>query len=263
MMRTLSLPCLSPSIHNRTNTSTTYHSPPCSKCTCFIFTPYKRHHCKIIPCSSSLRQSKKQLRKINTVPPSGIKRRLFSPKSDGDGDKKDLDLEGGSALKGTLLAGVLLVGVVGGFASVGYIYRDNINSFLNYFSVFIEGNVASSVLHSFTLKYTIILLSVLCFYPFLFTLTTTRLWSSWICIIRSSLCWIGGIRCIQYPFLIHSITQLTTSQTCTLNFDFGLFNVPQILAIPAIPLTMSAGLLFGSLVGTIIVSISGTVSLFL
>ena len=33
----------------------------------------------------------------------------------------------------------------------------------------------------------------------------------------------------------------------------------QILAIPAIPLTMSAGLLFGSFIGTIIVSISGTV----
>ncbi|KAL0795291.1 hypothetical protein Bca101_066668 [Brassica carinata] len=34
----------------------------------------------------------------------------------------------------------------------------------------------------------------------------------------------------------------------------------EILAIPALPLTMSAGLLFGSLVGTIIVSISGTMA---
>ncbi|THG15197.1 hypothetical protein TEA_009970 [Camellia sinensis var. sinensis] len=34
----------------------------------------------------------------------------------------------------------------------------------------------------------------------------------------------------------------------------------QILAIPVIPLTMSAGLLFGSIIGTIIVSISGTVA---
>ncbi|KAJ7956336.1 TVP38/TMEM64 family membrane protein [Quillaja saponaria] len=34
----------------------------------------------------------------------------------------------------------------------------------------------------------------------------------------------------------------------------------EILAIPAIPLTMSAGLLFGSVIGTIIVSISGTVA---
>jgi uncharacterized membrane protein YdjX (TVP38/TMEM64 family) len=36
----------------------------------------------------------------------------------------------------------------------------------------------------------------------------------------------------------------------------------QVLAIPAVPLTMSAGLLFGSLYGTILVSISGTVCLF-
>ncbi|XP_057975749.1 uncharacterized protein LOC131163062 isoform X2 [Malania oleifera] len=34
----------------------------------------------------------------------------------------------------------------------------------------------------------------------------------------------------------------------------------EILAIPAIPLTMSAGLLFGSITGTVIVSISGTVA---
>ncbi|KAK3027988.1 hypothetical protein RJ639_039341 [Escallonia herrerae] len=34
----------------------------------------------------------------------------------------------------------------------------------------------------------------------------------------------------------------------------------EVLAIPAIPLTMSAGLLFGSLTGTILVSISGTVA---
>ena len=34
----------------------------------------------------------------------------------------------------------------------------------------------------------------------------------------------------------------------------------QVLAIPAVPLTMSAGLLFGSITGTIMVSISGTVS---
>jgi uncharacterized membrane protein YdjX (TVP38/TMEM64 family) len=34
----------------------------------------------------------------------------------------------------------------------------------------------------------------------------------------------------------------------------------QVLAIPAVPLTMSAGLLFGSLYGTILVSISGTLA---
>lgn len=45
------------------------------------------------------------------------------------------------------------------------------------------------------------------------------------------------------------------------NFTDTVTNMlSQILAIPAIPLTMSAGLLFGTITGTIIVSISGTVS---
>lgn len=34
------------------------------------------------------------------------------------------------------------------------------------------------------------------------------------------------------------------------------------LAIPAIPLTMSAGLLFGTVTGTVLVSVAGTVSEF-
>lgn len=56
--------------------------------------------------------------------------------ADGNGEG---GTEGDTALKGTLLAGVLLVGVVGGFATVGYVYRDQINAFLNQFSTFIEG----------------------------------------------------------------------------------------------------------------------------
>lgn len=85
------------------------------------------------------------MRKSNTpdnAPPGGIKW-LFNPKSDDDGggDKnEEVGLEGDTALKGTFLAGLLLVGVVGGFASVGYIYKDQINAFLNQFSTFIEGN---------------------------------------------------------------------------------------------------------------------------
>ena len=47
--------------------------------------------------------------------------------------------EGETAVKGTLLAALFLVAVVGGFGSVGYIYKDQINGFLTQFSGFIEG----------------------------------------------------------------------------------------------------------------------------
>nr|KYP69101.1 TVP38/TMEM64 family membrane protein slr0305 family [Cajanus cajan] len=194
-MRTLSLPCLSSSLHTHTHTHTyTYHyrcrfSPHSS----FIFTPHRRSHF-LTPCSS-LRQrergSKKQLGKINTAPSDSGLKRLFSPnpKSEGEGDSDNTDFQDATAFKGTLLAGVLLVGIVGGFASVGYIYRDPINSFLNQLSVFIEGYGPAG-----------------------------------------------------YALFVAVYAGL------------------EILAIPAIPLTMSAGLLFGSVIGTIIVSISGTVA---
>lgn len=42
---------------------------------------------------------------------------------------------------------------------------------------------------------------------------------------------------------------------------WGLFG-KQVIAIPAVPLTMSVGLLLGTLYGTMLVSISGTVCLF-
>lgn len=67
----------------------------------------------------------------------------MDPKGDEDcGESSGGDdggLEGGNAVKGTILAGLLLVGVVGGFGTVGYIYRDQINAFLTQFSGFIEG----------------------------------------------------------------------------------------------------------------------------
>ncbi|WJX43462.1 hypothetical protein P8452_30560 [Trifolium repens] len=113
-------------------------------------------------------------------------------KKRGESDKEEEEEEddgGGTALKGTILAGVLLVGFVGGFASVGYFYREPINSFLNQFSGFIEGYGSAG-----------------------------------------------------YALFVAVYAGL------------------EILAIPAVPLTMSAGLLFGSLTGTIIVSISGTVA---
>ncbi|XP_065847115.1 uncharacterized protein [Euphorbia lathyris] len=171
-------------------------SPP--PCTSFIysFRPNKRFHF-LTPCSS-LKQTKKQqtLQKANA--PQSL-RWWLNPKSGGaaadDDDKikgdgeEDGSLEGETAVKGTILAGVLLVGFVGGFGAVGYIYRDQINVFLNQFSGFIEGYGPAG-----------------------------------------------------YALFVAVYAGL------------------EILAIPAIPLTMSAGLLFGSLIGTIIVSISGTVA---
>ncbi|RDX74941.1 hypothetical protein CR513_45239 [Mucuna pruriens] len=191
-MRTLSLPCLSSYLHSQSHTYHCRFPPPSSS---FIFTPHRRSHF-LTPCSSlrqRQRESKKQLGKISTAPSESGLKRLFSPKSDGDGEgdksESDLGFQDGAALKGTLLAGVLLLAIVGGFASVGYIYRDQINSFLNQLSVFIEGYGPAG-----------------------------------------------------YALFVAVYAGL------------------EILAIPAIPLTMSAGLLFGSLTGTIIVSVSGTVA---
>ncbi|KAK4794802.1 hypothetical protein SAY86_012796 [Trapa natans] len=161
--------------------------------------PNKRFHF-IKPCSSLKQSRKKQQQQTlqKTTAPRSLK--WFStPKEDegdgGDGsdEPKNEDdsggLEGDTAVKGTLLAGVLLIGVVGGFASVGYIYRDQINAFLNQLSTFIDGYGPAG-----------------------------------------------------YAVFVAVYTGL------------------EILAIPAIPLTMSAGLLFGSLIGTVIVSISGTLA---
>ncbi|KGN52660.1 uncharacterized protein LOC101204460 [Cucumis sativus] len=171
-------------------------SPPLASSFLFSFRPNKRFHF-LKPCSS-LKQSKKPtLQKTPTSAPQSFKW-LFSAKSDDDdaGEKgnKGVDgdgavLEDDSAVKGTLLAGVLLVGVIGGFAFAGYVYRDPINAFLNQFSTFIDGYGPAG-----------------------------------------------------YALFVAVYAGL------------------EILAIPAIPLTMSAGLLFGSVIGTVIVSISGTVA---
>ncbi|XP_023535509.1 uncharacterized protein LOC111796928 [Cucurbita pepo subsp. pepo] len=178
--------------------SSLHFSPPLSSSFLFSFRPNKRFHF-LKPCSS-LKQSKKPtLQKSPTTAPQSFKW-LFSPKSDED-DDGDVDegskgaegdqaaLEDDTAVKGTLLAGVLLVGVIGGFAFAGYVYRDPINAFLNQFSTFIDGYGPAG-----------------------------------------------------YALFVAVYAGL------------------EILAIPAIPLTMSAGLLFGSLIGTVIVSISGTVA---
>ncbi|KAL9247637.1 hypothetical protein vseg_021050 [Gypsophila vaccaria] len=148
-----------------------------------------------ILCSSSKKQQTQTVQKS----PKSLKRFLnLNPKpeeeDDDDDDEEDTktvskNSEGDNAVKGTILAGFVLVGVVAGFGSLGFFYRDQINTFLSHFSTFIEGYGPAGY----------------------------------------------GLFVLVYAGL-------------------------EVLAIPAIPLTMSAGLLFGSLTGTIIVSISGTLA---
>ena len=47
---------------------------------------------------------------------------------------------GNAAVKGTFIAGLLLIGVVGGFSAAGYMYKDQINDLLTQFAELIEGN---------------------------------------------------------------------------------------------------------------------------
>ncbi|KAG8078697.1 hypothetical protein GUJ93_ZPchr0007g5952 [Zizania palustris] len=108
---------------------------------------------------------------------------------EGEEEEKAEEGSGAGAITGTLLAGALLVGVVGGFGAAGYVYKDQINTFLTQFSGFIDGHGPAGYA--------------------LFVLVYAGL---------------------------------------------------EVLAIPAIPLTMSAGLLFGSVTGTIFVSISSTLA---
>lgn len=100
------------------------------------------------PCSS-LKETKKQ-KTLQKAPsnkaPQSLKRLLnLNPEGD-DGEESGGDegegLGGENAVKGTILAGLLLVGVIGGFGGVGYFYKDQINAFLTQFSGFIEGNFA-------------------------------------------------------------------------------------------------------------------------
>ncbi|WKA11701.1 hypothetical protein VitviT2T_029174 [Vitis vinifera] len=194
-MPTLSLSLRLSHRHHHHHLSSPLHSLFSPSSFLFSFRPKRFHFLK--PCSS-LKQTKKQLQKTSSGSNAPQSLRWFlNPKSSdgeedasGGGNGDDGGLESGdTAVKGTLLAGLLLVGVVGGFATVGYVYRDQINAFLTQFSGFIEGYGPAG-----------------------------------------------------YALFVAVYAGL------------------EILAIPAIPLTMSAGLLFGSFTGTIIVSISGTVA---
>ncbi|KAF3485967.1 hypothetical protein F2Q69_00054529 [Brassica cretica] len=90
---------------------------------------YKRFHF-LKPCSS-LKQTKQKQQSLppSTAPPPQTLRCLFSPKSSDDAKSsaEESDDDGDAALKGAILAGV------------GYVYRDQINTFLTQFSTLIEG----------------------------------------------------------------------------------------------------------------------------
>ncbi|GJS38756.1 hypothetical protein Tco_0563799 [Tanacetum coccineum] len=70
--------------------------------------------------------------------------------------------------------------------------------------------------------------------------------------------------CVFFKHLLYN-PKISTEAICleivAVLHDGLIYDCLEVLAIPVIPLTMSVGLLFGSLTGTILVSISGTISM--
>lgn len=144
-----SRPCLASAASSIHALSATF-SPPSSSspasCSSFPVAPSRlrtRRFCSFRPLSS-LRETKKQtLQKIPNAP-QNLKFESSSKRNGEDGvppegEEEGEVLGGDGAVKGTVLAGLLLLGVVGGFGAVGYVYKDQINAFLTQFSGFIEG----------------------------------------------------------------------------------------------------------------------------
>lgn len=104
----------------------------------------KRFHC-FKPCSSLRGTKKKQQQQALSKAPNNAPqslRRILNFNPEGENDEK---IDGGAttgddtAVKGSILAGLVLVGVVGGLGTVGYVYKDQINAFLTQFSDIVEG----------------------------------------------------------------------------------------------------------------------------
>ncbi|KAK3020792.1 hypothetical protein RJ639_047748 [Escallonia herrerae] len=133
-------PCLSSSPPPLTRPNP-HSSLPTSPSSPFLYTfrPFlvgRRFHL-LRPCSS-LKESKQRGRTLQkSAPPPSLRRRLLNSNQKGD-PEEIADNGGDAAVKGSLLAGLLLVGFVGGFGAIGYVYKDQVNAFLTQFSGFIE-----------------------------------------------------------------------------------------------------------------------------
>ncbi|KAK3027986.1 hypothetical protein RJ639_039339 [Escallonia herrerae] len=141
-------PCLSssPPPFTRPNLHSSLPTSPSSSSFLHTFRPFlvvRRFH--LLRLFSSLKESKQRGRTLQkSAPPPSLRRRLLNSNQKGDPEEVG-DNGGDAAVKGSLLAGLLLVGFVGGFGAVGYVYKDQINAFLTQFSGFIEDPVRSLI----------------------------------------------------------------------------------------------------------------------